>query len=73
MTTGFIRALRSEKKLSELADSLEEEEKEQDELVNRVKKIEKEIEKTEKEVQLFSQSFHRNILRKREKVIASAL
>lgn len=47
LTTGFIRALRSEKKLSELADSLEEEEKEQDELVNRVKKIEKEIEKTE--------------------------
>jgi voltage-gated potassium channel len=40
LTSGFIRALRSEKKISQIADTIEEEEKEQDELVQRVKKIE---------------------------------
>lgn len=40
LTSGFIRALRSEKKISQIADAIEEEEKEQDELVKRVKKIE---------------------------------
>ncbi|MBP7774132.1 ion transporter, partial [Candidatus Gracilibacteria bacterium] len=48
LTSGFIRALRSEKKISQLADSLEEEEKEQDELLERVEEIETAIKKTKK-------------------------
>ncbi len=48
LTTGFIRALRSEKKLTQLAESIEEEEKEQDELVERIEEIEKEIEQDKK-------------------------
>lgn len=45
LTSGFIRALRSEKKISQLADDVEEEEKEQDEILLRVKKIERKIKK----------------------------
>ncbi len=45
LTSGFIRALRSEKKISQLVDDVEEEEKEQDEILLRVKKIEKKIKK----------------------------
>lgn len=45
LTSGFIRALRSEKKISQLADDVEEEEKEQDEILLRVKKIEKKMKK----------------------------
>lgn len=45
LTSGFIRALRSEKKISQLVDVMEEEEKEQDELVQRVKRIESTIKK----------------------------
>jgi voltage-gated potassium channel len=48
LTSGFIRALRSEKKISQLADSLEEEEKEQDELLERVEEIETVINKKKK-------------------------
>jgi hypothetical protein len=51
LTTGFIRALRSEKKITQLAESIEEEEKEQDELIERVEEIEKEIEKERKHAQ----------------------
>ncbi len=46
ITSAFIRALRSEKKISELVDNLEEEEKEQDDLLGRVEKIEKKIKTT---------------------------
>lgn len=46
LTSGFIRALRSEKKISQLVDTIEEEEKEQDKLVERVQEIEKKIKKT---------------------------
>ena len=45
LTSWFIRALRSEKKISQLADVIEEEVKEQDDLVQRVKKIEGRIQK----------------------------
>lgn len=45
LTSGFIRALRSEKKLTQLVDNLEEEEKEQDQILDRVQKIEKKIKK----------------------------
>lgn len=45
LTSGFIRALRSEKKISQLADDVEEEEKEQDEILLRVKKIERKMKK----------------------------
>ena len=48
LTSGFIRALRSEKKISQIADTVEEEEKEQDELVKRVVKIEGTIKKPQK-------------------------
>lgn len=40
LTSGFIRALRSEKKISQLVDNIEEEEKEQDEILERVEEIE---------------------------------
>jgi voltage-gated potassium channel len=45
LTSGFIRALRSEKKISQLVDVMEEEEKEQDELLRRVRKMEGTIQK----------------------------
>lgn len=45
LTSGFIRALRNEKKISQIADAVEEEEKEQDNLVQRIKKIEGKIQK----------------------------
>jgi uncharacterized membrane protein len=45
LTSGFIRALRSEKKISQLVDTIEEEEKEQDEILERVEEIESEIKK----------------------------
>lgn len=48
LTSGFIRALRSEKKISQLVDTMEEEEKEQNELIDRVEEIEKEIKKPSK-------------------------
>lgn len=48
LTSGFIRALRSEKKISQLVDTMEEEEKEQSELMERVQEIESTIKKTKK-------------------------
>ena len=48
LTSGFIRALRSEKKISQLVDTMEEEGKEQDELLQRVAKIEGTIKKPQK-------------------------
>lgn len=54
LTSGFIRALRSEKKISQLADSLEEEEKEQDELLERVEEIETVIKKVKKKPSMSS-------------------
>lgn len=45
LTSGFIRALRSEKKIIHLAEEFQEEEKEQDELVERVQEIESVIKK----------------------------
>ena len=48
LTSGFIRALRSEKKISQLVDTMEEEEKEQSELMERVEEIESTIKKTKK-------------------------
>ena len=48
LTSGFIRALRSEKKISQLVDSMEEEEKEQDALIERVEEIETVIKKVKK-------------------------
>lgn len=48
LTSGFIRALRSEKKISQLVDSMEEEEKEQDALLERVEEIETVIKKVKK-------------------------
>lgn len=48
LTSGFIRALRSEKKISQIADTMEEEEKEQDEILERVEEIESEIKKANK-------------------------
>ncbi len=48
LTSGFIRALRSEKKISQLVNVIEEEEKEQDEILERVEEIEKKIQKTPK-------------------------
>jgi hypothetical protein len=53
LTSGFIRALRSEKKISKLVDSMEEEEKEQDALLERVEEIETVI-KTKKKPSLAS-------------------
>jgi len=43
LTSGFIRALRSEKKISQLVDNMEEDEKQQDDIIERVQKIEKKI------------------------------
>ncbi len=48
LTSGFIRALRSEKKISQLVDTMEEEEKEQDELLERVEEIETTIKQKKK-------------------------
>ena len=48
LTSGFIRALRSEKKISQLVNSMEEEEKEQDALVERIQEIETAIKKVKK-------------------------
>jgi voltage-gated potassium channel len=48
LTSGFIRALRSEKKISQLADTLEEEEEEQDEILSRVTDIESTLKKWKK-------------------------
>lgn len=48
LTSGFIRALRSEKKISQLVDSMEEEEQEQDKLMERVEEIETVIKKKKK-------------------------
>lgn len=48
LTSGFIRALRSEKKIMHLAEEFEEEEKEQDDLVKKVKAIETVMKKAEK-------------------------
>lgn len=48
LTSGFIRALRSEKKISQLVDTMEEEEKEQDELLERVEEIESSIKQNKK-------------------------
>ena len=45
LTSGFIRALRSEKKISQLVEEVEEEEKEQDEILSRVTDIETTIKK----------------------------
>jgi hypothetical protein len=45
LTSGFIRALRNEKKISQLADTLEEEEEEQDEILNKVTDIESSLKK----------------------------
>lgn len=45
LTSGFIRALRSEKKISQLVDTMEEEEKEQDQILERVQNIENKIKK----------------------------
>lgn len=56
LTTGFIRALRQEKKITQITEVLEEEqenlEEEQDSLENRVRKIEQKIKasKTTKKV-----------------------
>lgn len=48
LTSGFIRALRSEKKIIHLAEEFQEEEKEQDELVERVQEIESVMKKNAK-------------------------
>jgi voltage-gated potassium channel Kch len=48
LTSGFIRALRSEKKIIHLAEEFEEEEKEQDELIQKVKAMETVMRKAEK-------------------------
>jgi len=54
LTSGFIRALRSEKKISKLVDSMEEEEKEQDALLERVEEIETVIKKVKKKPSMSS-------------------
>lgn len=59
LTSGFIRALRSEKKISQIADAVEEEEKEQDNLVQRVKKIEGTIRKVWKPSVVSSKMFEK--------------
>jgi voltage-gated potassium channel len=41
ITSGFVRALRSEKQISQLAEEFEEEEEEQDQILRRVRKLEK--------------------------------
>ena len=45
LTSGFIRALRSEKKISQLVDTMEGEEKEQEEILSRVTEIESTLKK----------------------------
>lgn len=57
LTSGFIRALRSEKKISQLADVMEEEVKEQDEIIERIKKIEGTIKKPQKPSVISSKIF----------------
>lgn len=59
LTSGFIRALRSEKKISQLADVMEEEVKEQDEIMKRIKKIEGTIKKPEKPSVVSSKMFEK--------------
>lgn len=59
LTSGFIRALRSEKKISQLADVMEEEVKEQDEILERVKKIEGSIKKPQKPSVVSSKMFEK--------------
>lgn len=64
LTSGFIRALRSEKKISQLVDSIEEEEKEQDELLERVEEIETVIKKNEKPSVTSSKIFQKKKIKK---------
>lgn len=64
LTSGFIRALRSEKKISQLADNIEEEEKEQDEILERVKEIENTIKKTEKKSDTTPKIFEKKKIKK---------
>ncbi len=59
LTSGFIRALRSEKKISQLVDTMEEEGKEQDELLQRVAKIEGTIKKPQKPSVVSSKIFEK--------------
>lgn len=59
LTSGFIRALRSEKKISQLVDNIEEEEKEQDDILERVQKIEGTIKKPEKPSVVSSKIFQK--------------
>lgn len=59
LTSGFIRALRSEKKISQLVDTMEEEEKEQDEILERVEEIESTIKKKKKPSLASSKLFKR--------------
>lgn len=59
LTSGFIRALRSEKKISQLADVMEEEVKEQDEIIERIKKIEGTIKKPQKPSVVSSKIFEK--------------
>lgn len=59
LTSGFIRALRSEKKISQLADVMEEEVKEQDEIIERIKKIEGTIKKPQKPSVVSSKMFEK--------------
>ena len=46
LASGFVRALRSEKKIIQLAEEFEEEEEEQAEILERVENIEKKIKTT---------------------------
>jgi len=59
LTSGFIRALRSEKKISQLADVMEEEVKEQDEIMERIRKIEGTIKKPQKPSVVSSKLFEK--------------
>jgi voltage-gated potassium channel len=64
LTSGFIRALRSEKKISQLVDNIEEEEKEQDEILERVEEIESAIKKNEKPSVTSSKIFQKKKIKK---------
>jgi uncharacterized membrane protein len=64
LTSGFIRALRSEKKISQLVDSIEEEEKEQDEILERVSEIETANKKSEKPSLVSSKIFQKKKIKK---------
>jgi uncharacterized protein YgfB (UPF0149 family) len=64
LTSGFIRALRSEKKISQLVDNIEEEEKEQDELLERVQEIETVMKKSEKPTLVTSKIFQKKKTKK---------